>query len=266
MAYTTGSKNQVIPYVKILGVRVNAVQIPEVIDLMERWIHSRDSCHIIAVGGMHGIMESRRDPRFQTILNSADILVPDGFSLLWFARRQGFKLARRVTGTDLMSEFFRTAESKGYKMFFYGDTNHTLELLQDNLLKKYPALKIVGAYSPPFRQLTEAENIEDIKMINASGADVLWIGLGLPKQERWMHENQTKLEVPVVSGVGAAFKFLSGQVRRAPPWIGNNGFEWLWRFVFEPRRVWRRIVIDGPHFLLCVAFDKLDSINRGKTK
>jgi N-acetylglucosaminyldiphosphoundecaprenol N-acetyl-beta-D-mannosaminyltransferase len=266
MAPNVGPDGKVVPSVKILGVRVNMVQITGVIDLMEHWIQSRDRCHIIALGGMHGVMESRRDLTFRTILNTADILAPDGFSLLWLARRRGFKLARRVSGTDLMSAFFRTAESNGYKMFFYGDTDHTLELLQNNLLENYPALKIAGAYSPPFRPLTEAEKVADIRMINESGADVLWVGLGSPKQERWMHENQDDLEVPVMSGVGAAFKFLSGQVRRAPPWLGNNGFEWLWRFAREPRRVWRRVVIDGPHFLFCVAFEKLDSRNRGKTK
>ena len=103
-------------------------------------------------------------------------------------------------------------------------------------------------------------------MINNSGADIIWVGLGLPKQERWIYEHRDRLNVPIAIGVGAAFKFLSGQVRRAPAWIGNNGFEWLWRLVVEPRRVWRRVLIDGPHFVVCMLRETLDSHWLGKTK
>jgi N-acetylglucosaminyldiphosphoundecaprenol N-acetyl-beta-D-mannosaminyltransferase len=127
--------------------------------------------------------------------------------------------------------------------------------LTQKLGDTFPGLKIAGAHSPPFRQLSPEEDAEEVRKINQSGADVVWVGLGLPKQERWMFEHRDKLEVPVLVGVGAAFKFLSGQVRRAPVWVGDHGLEWAWRFIQEPRRVWRRVLIDGPRFGCHVALE-----------
>ena len=141
----------------------------------------------------------------------------------------------------------------GHSNFFYGDTQETLDQLMAQLKSRFPLLKIAGSISPPFRQLTEEEEACDIKIINESGADVLWVGLGLPKQDWWIHRNKNTLNVPVAAGVGASFKFLSGRVRRAPAWIGDLGFEWLWRLAHEPRRVWRRVMVDGPQFVYLVA-------------
>ena len=112
----------------------------------------------------------------------------------------------------------------------------------------------------------EEEDAEEVAIINSSGADILWVGLGLPKQEQWMYEHRDRLKVPVAVGVGAAFKFLSGRMKRAPSWIGDNGFDWLWRLALEPMRVWRRVFIDGPHFVLCIVKEGLDSIGSSKPK
>jgi len=255
-----------IPSMRVLGVRVHAIQIPDVVELMERWIRERAKCHTIVVTGMHGVMEARRNPDFKAILNTADLFVPDGISLVWAARRQGFRLEKRVSGSDLMWEFFKIAEQKGYGVFFYGDTEDTLHLLRDRLKNDFQHLKVVGTHSPPFRQLTAEEEAQDIRMINESEAEVVWVGLGLPKQERWMFKHRDQLNAPVVVGVGAAFKFVSGRLMRAPPWVGDHGFEWLWRLIHEPRRVWRRVMIDGPHFVFCVALENLDSIVSTRTK
>ena len=255
-----------IPSFVVLGVRVHLVGMRQVLDRIGSWIETRDRCHYVVATQMHGIMEARRDPEFKTIVNSADLFVPDGFSLVWAARRRGLILRDRVPGPDLFFEGCRLAADRGYGVFFYGDTVETLEKLTSKLKDYFPALKIVGAHSPPFRPLTKEEDAEEVRIINASGADIVWVGLGLPKQEYWMFEHQDRLDAPVLVGVGAAFKFVSGQVRRAPPWIGNHGLEWLWRFVREPRRVWRRVVIDGPHFLICVAFEKLDSGNQDRAE
>ena len=236
------------PTFQVLGIRVHAVQIPDTLEHIERWIGERDSCRYIVVTGMHGVMEARRHPDVKGIVNSADLFVPDGISLVWLARRRGFSLKKRVSGTDLMWEFFRLAEKKGYKVFFYGDTEPTLQSLTARLNEVFPSLRIAGAYSPPFRSLTSEEKNQELMMINESKADVVWVGLGFPKQERWMFEHKDALNAPVVVGVGAAFKFASGQVRRAPSWVGDRGFEWLWRLVREPRLVWRRILVDGPRF------------------
>ena len=241
----------------MLGIRVHMVQIPEVVQLMTHWVQTRDSCRYIVVTQMHGVMEARRHQDFKTILNSADLFAPDGISLIWVARRRGFELKRRVCGSDLMWEFLKVSEEKGYRNFFYGDTQDTLRLLGHTLKDQLPRLNIAGVRSPPFRPLTPDEDADDVRLINESGADVVWVGLGLPKQERWMFEHRNDLNAAVVVGVGAAFKFLSGQVERAPSWLGDNGLEWLWRFFQEPGRVWRRVLLDGPRFVFYVALESL---------
>jgi N-acetylglucosaminyldiphosphoundecaprenol N-acetyl-beta-D-mannosaminyltransferase len=242
----------------VLGVRVHLVEMRQVLERIGEWIEGRGHCRFIVATQMHGIMEARRDPEFKMMINSADLFVPDGFSLVWAVRRQGANLKTRVPGPDLFLAGCQLAEKRGYSVFFYGDTAHTLDVLRARLKERFPKLKIAGAHSPPFRPLTPDEDAHEVRMINDSGADIVWVGLGLPKQERWMFEHRNQLTVPVLVGVGAAFKFVSGRVNRAPSWIGNRGFEWLWRFAHEPRRVWRRVMVDGPHFLFCIAFEKLD--------
>ncbi|MCX6722546.1 MAG: WecB/TagA/CpsF family glycosyltransferase, partial [Candidatus Staskawiczbacteria bacterium] len=209
----------------------------------------------IVVTGMHGLVQSNKNPEFKNMLNSADLFVPDGISLVILGKLHGFDIKKRVSGADLMSAFFMEAEKKGHSNFFYGDTDDTLKDLKTKLLQKFPNLNIAGMYSPPFRKLTKQEDKEMIKMINNTKPDVLWVGLGLPKQENWIFENKEKLDVSVLVGVGAAFKFLSGRVKRAPEWLGNLGFEWLWRLVFETKTVWRRIFLDGPFFFLIIIKD-----------
>ncbi|PKB84268.1 MAG: hypothetical protein BZY88_00650 [SAR202 cluster bacterium Io17-Chloro-G9] len=236
------------PHMKVMGSKVHLLQMSEVLGRIECWIQERGATRYIVATGMHGVMEAHRDPEFKEIVNSADLFVPDGISLVWIGRVRGYSIRKRVSGSDLMTEFFKLAAEKGYKVYFYGDTDETLNLLQSTLKEKLPNLQIAGAYSPPFRPLSDEEDREIVKAINGSGADVLWVGLGLPKQERWLFEHRDKINVPVAVGVGAAFKFQSGQVRRAPRWIGELGFEWLWRFCREPKRVWRRVLLDGPRF------------------
>jgi len=204
---------------------------------------------------MHGVIEAHKNPEFKDILNSADLFVPDGYSLVWAARRRGHSITHRVCGTDLMWEFLAVSEKEGYGNFFYGDTEETLDRLTTKLKQEFPNLKIVGAHSPPFRPLSPTEEAQELQIINDSEADIIWVGLGLPKQERWIYEHRDALKVPVAVGVGAAFKFHSGQVQRAPRWIGEKGFEWLWRLIQEPKRVWKRVLIDGPRFVGCVALE-----------
>lgn len=237
------------PHIRVLGVRVDMVQIPDVVDQMARWIEIKSGkCHHIVNTGMHGIMVAHRDPDFKAVLNSCDLFFPDGISVISIARLRGYSLRKKGTGPEMMREFCRVANDKGYSSFFYGDTSETLRLLAQNFKREFPNLKIAGAYSPPFRPLTPEEDDEIVGTINSSGADVLWVALGCPTQERWIFEHKDRLNVPVAAGVGAYFKFHSGQVKRAPAWLGNSGFEWLWRLSREPRRVWRRVLIDGPQF------------------
>jgi len=258
--------NDSTPSFAVLGVKVHLLDMEQVLDLMHRWIIKRDQCRYIVATGMHGVMEARRDQYFATVLRDAALLIPDGFSLVVAARLRGFKITRRVSGPDLMWEACKKAERASYRMYFYGDTVGTLEELQSRLKHKFPNLVIVGSKSPPFHAMTDREILEDIQDINQSKPDILWVGLGLPKQEKWMKENKDRLTVPVAIGVGAAFRFLSGKSRRAPSWIGNNGFEWLWRLAMEPRRVWRRVLWDGPRFVFLVLVESLDLFWSAKTK
>ena len=243
------------PSIHVLGTRVHMVQMPEVLSAIENWIETKDRCRYVVATGMHGVMEAHRDQDFKAIVNSADLLVPDGISLVWVARRRGFPLKKRVSGPDLMWDFFNLFQRSDYSNFFYGDTRETLGQLTSRMTDAFPNLKIAGTFSPPFRQLTLEEDVESVRLINQSGADVVWVGLGLPKQERWMFDHRDKLEASVLVGVGAAFKFLSGQVRRAPAWAGDRGIEWAWRLAQEPRRMWRRVLIDGPLFVSRVALE-----------
>jgi N-acetylglucosaminyldiphosphoundecaprenol N-acetyl-beta-D-mannosaminyltransferase len=221
----------------------------DVVKRMEAWIDSEHQrCHIIVATGMHGVMEGTRDHEFRKLLNSADLFVPDGFSLIWIARRRGFDL-KRVTGSELPAKFCEVSVRRGYRNFFYGDTKRVLQNLRKKLLRKNPGLRIAGSYSPPFRTLTNSEDSQIVNMINRARPDVLWVALGLPRQERWMFDHRDSLKVPVMVGVGAAFGFLADEVKQAPHWVGDHGLEWAWRLVHQPKRVWRRVLFDIPRFL-----------------
>jgi N-acetylglucosaminyldiphosphoundecaprenol N-acetyl-beta-D-mannosaminyltransferase len=237
------------PFIWILGTRVHMVELPDVLQLMEHWIQENQRCRYIVVSNMHAIIEAHKHTDFKHILNSADLFVPDGISTVWSARSRGFPLKRRVCGSDLMWAFCELASQKGYTNFFYGDTGEVLRLLTGRLSESFPRLRVVGTYSPPFRPLTPEEDGHIISLINRARPDVLWVGLGLPKQERWMFEHKDQLNVPVMVGVGAAFKFVSGKVRRAPLWMRELNLEWFWRLVHEPRTVWRRAFVYGPQFV-----------------
>jgi N-acetylglucosaminyldiphosphoundecaprenol N-acetyl-beta-D-mannosaminyltransferase len=236
------------PCAEVLGAPVHVIDINNVLRTMERWIRERDYPHWIAVTGSHGALEAHKRPEFRDVLHSADLSVPDG---RWAARVAAKKLScetKQVRGVDLLAAFCDLASSKGYANYFYGDTQETLALASDRLQRKYPGLKIVGAYSPPFRELTQEEDAQILETINRANPDVLWVALGLPKQESWIFAHRDRLKAPVIVAIGAAIKFHSGKVKPAPHWASQSGLEWLWRFFHEPRRTWRRAFVYGPQF------------------
>ena len=244
--------------VKILGSRIHLVDIPGVISQMGRWIreYERDGkCRQVVVTGFHGIWEAHKHPDFKAILNSADLWVPDGIAPVLIARIKGFSDAVRTPGAEIMQAFFELADRRKYSSYFYGDTDKTLAGLREKLEKRYPGHKIAGTFSPPFRPLTSEEDEEIINMINEARPDIVWVGLGLPKQDRWVFEHKNRLNVPIAVGVGAAFGFLSEDIERVPKWIGESGLEWVWRFIQEPKKLWKRDLIEGPRFLFHVALE-----------
>lgn len=243
------------PSYKVLGVRVDAVQIPDLIVRMEQWIAERKGCHFISVTGMHGVMEAQHDSLFKKILNEADLVVPDGMPLVWLGRWQGRALKRRVYGPELMETFCRETGAK-YKHFLYGGVPGVPERLAEILKQRY-GLRVVGMLSPPFRPLTLEEDAELMALINEAKPDVLWVGLSTPKQERWMYEHRDRLRVPVILGVGAAFDILSSRKRDAPAWMREHGLQWLFRLLSEPRRLWRRYLIYGSKFVFMATLEML---------
>ena len=229
------------------------VENDEVIEILDRWIDSeRGVYHHVVNTGMHGIMEGRRDAKLRAILDAADLFVPDGILAVTVARLKGFRIRKRNVGPDLLWRFATIANEKKYSYFLFGDTDENLNLMAEKLRENFPDLRLAGVLSPPFRPLSSEEDEAILQTINESNADVVWVGLGMPKQEHWISEHRGRLNVTVAVGVGAAFKLLGGSVSRSPRWLGNAGFEWLWRLVQEPRRVWRRVFIDAPQFIALV--------------
>lgn len=241
----------------VLNVRVDAVQIPEVIARIESWIRERESCHYIAVTGMRGLTESQRDTTIEGVLNSADLVVPDGMPLVWIGRLRGYPLLRRVYGPELMLEFCEATARKGYRHFLYGGSPESCKRLARTLRRQFPGISIVGSCSPPFRPLTERENAELDEIINRASPDIFWVGLSTPKQERWMHDHQAHIRAPVLIGVGAAFDINSGTKKRAPQWMREHGLELLFDLVQEPRCLWHRYLFCGWRLVSLVGLEFL---------
>jgi N-acetylglucosaminyldiphosphoundecaprenol N-acetyl-beta-D-mannosaminyltransferase len=243
---------------RVLGVRMDAVQIPEVVARMEEWIARREACRYIAVTGMHGVTEAQHDRKFKEILNEAGLVVADGYPLVWLGRRKGFaQMKRRVYGPELMEAFCEETAGKGYRHFFYGGAPGVAEELARRFAARYPGLEVAGTYCPPFRAMTAEEDREVVRTIEGARADIVWVGLSTPKQERWMFEHRERLSVPVLVGVGAAFDFHTERVSRAPEWMRENGLEWMFRLIQEPRRLWRRYLVYGSEFAVLVMLESL---------
>jgi N-acetylglucosaminyldiphosphoundecaprenol N-acetyl-beta-D-mannosaminyltransferase len=244
--------------ISILGSRVSRVTLAQTVSLIGQWIcNPLARPRFVVATGFHGLWVAHQDPAFKAILNAADLFCPDGIAPVWISTLRGEALPERVSGPDVLGAFLEVADREGYRSFFYGDTEETLSALRGRLAALYPGHVTAGVCSPPFRALSAEEDAAIVGMINDARPDVLWVGLGLPKQERWISEHLDRLCVPVVVGVGAAFGFLSGRVSRVPPWIGRLGFEWVWRLAAEPRKLWRRDLLDGPRFIAHAAMEIL---------
>jgi len=237
--------------VDVLGIGITPATIDLAADEIERWI-AEGTPSYVCVTGMHGVVEARSDPELRDIHNRAGMVVPDGMPMVWATHRVGLGWSERCYGPDLMLEMCRRAAERGHTFYFYGGADGTPERLRDALVQRFPGLRVVGLHSPPFRPLTDEEDAAIVDEINASGADIVWIGLSTPKQERWMAAHQGRLNATAI-GVGAAFDFHAGNVSQAPAWMQRSGLEWAYRLIQEPRRLFVRYAVGIPTFVLGVA-------------
>jgi len=235
----------------ILGIGVSTINMDQAVTAIEEQIARRCPGYV-CITGVHGVMESQRDERLRRIHNEAALVTPDGMPLVWLLKLCGWRHVARVYGPDLMLALCQQSAARGYRHYLYGGTDEVLGHLTANLCRRFPGLQIVGAHAPPFRPLTEAEDEAIVHAINRAAPDVVWVGLGTPKQEAWMAAHLGRLEAPVLVGVGAAFDFHAGTKRQAPTWMQQSGLEWLFRLASEPRRLWRRYLINNPLFVCLV--------------
>jgi N-acetylglucosaminyldiphosphoundecaprenol N-acetyl-beta-D-mannosaminyltransferase len=236
-----------IARINVLGVGVSAVNIELAVAEVERWI-AEEQREYVCVTGMHGAVESLRSEPLRHIHNQAGLVTPDGRPMAWLLWGHGHRNADQVCGAEFMEAILEHGTTRGWRHYFYGTKPETLALLEARLTARFPKLQIVGRLSPPFRALTAEEDAEIVADINASGADIVWVGLSTPKQERWMAAHRSQLNAAALMGVGAAFDFHAGTVRQAPKFIRRSGLEWLYRVASEPRRLWRRYATGVPIF------------------
>ena len=240
LSYIFGSCN-------ILGVNIAVTNMKSVCQYLTNNLE-RLRGEYVCVSNVHTTVMAYNDESYRKVQNNAAIAVPDGKPLSLICRLRGHKEAKRVAGPDLMPEILRLSEAEGYTHYFYGSTERTLKYLEKNIREKYPKLKIAGIYSPPFRRLTKEEDQKVIERINAAKPDFIWVGLGAPKQERWMHEHRGKVN-GIMVGVGAAFDFHAGTSKRAPKWMQEIYLEWLYRLIQDPKRLLKRYMFSNMEFI-----------------
>jgi len=207
----------------------------------------------VCVTGVHGVMEAQVDSQLRATLKGSFLTVPDGMPTVWVGRLQGHRRMRRVDGPTFMLEFCRHSVSRGFRHFLYGGNEGVAEQLASNLRRRFPGLHIVGTCTPPFRPLDADEERNLAATLSACKPDVIWLGMSTPKQERFMAQYVERLDTKLMIGVGAAFDIHTGRIKDAPTWIKAAGLQWLHRLVQEPRRLWKRYLVNNPIFVLCIA-------------
>lgn len=241
--------------IQILGTRVDCTSYPLATRQIVEWAMEAESQYVCAAN-VHMVMEAHDDADFGRVVNRAALVTPDGMPLVWTMRLMGIKGQERVYGPDLTLHVAQAAAQSGIPIGLYGGTPEALEGLANHLQDRFPGLKIVYRFSPPFRTLSQEEQERVLEEIAKSGARILLVGLGCPRQERWMAEHRGRVKA-VMLGIGAAFDIHSGAKAQAPRWMQRAGLEWLFRLISEPRRLWRRYLYHNPRFLLLVILQLL---------
>jgi N-acetylglucosaminyldiphosphoundecaprenol N-acetyl-beta-D-mannosaminyltransferase len=253
------TRNEVIR-ANVLGVGVSALDLEVAVGLIAEAL-ANETKGYICVTGVHGVSEAQRDLEFRHILNQAFLNAPDGMPVVWMSQAQGFSNVRRVYGPDLMLRMCELSVPRGFTHFLYGAGPGVAEELRIRLEQRFPGIKILGTYTPPFRPLNSLEEAELLRRVRDLKPDIFWVGLSTPKQEKFMATYYTKLNATLFLGVGAAFDFHAGRIRQAPRWMQRAGLEWLFRLACEPRRLWKRYLKNNPLFVLR-AFCQLAGLKR----
>jgi N-acetylglucosaminyldiphosphoundecaprenol N-acetyl-beta-D-mannosaminyltransferase len=242
-----------IPSREILGIPIAMTHYVEAMDVMDGMIARRERGYVCAVA-VHAVMVSQHDAEMRRAVTGSTLTVPDGMPLVWASNLLGENLRNRVYGPELMDRYCGRCAERGHRVWLYGGRDQgSLMQLALNLRRRHPGIEIVGGYSPPFRPLTSEEEDAIVEQINEAQPDVVWVGIGVPKQEKWMAHMRARLEAPVLCGVGAAFDFHAGRISQAPPWMQERGLEWIYRIAQEPRRLLPRYLSYNPAFVLAFA-------------
>ncbi len=237
--------------VSILGVTVHATSMDRTLSRLESAIANGEKGYV-CVTGVHGVMESQMDSDLKRIINHALLNLPDGRPTVWVGWLRGLFQMRQVTGPTMMARLCALSPEKGYTHFFYGGNDGVADQLRDALTQRFPGLKVVGTYTPPFRPLTADEEVDLISKVAQLKPDFFWVGLSTPKQERFMDQYMSKLDTRVMVGVGAAFDIHTGRIKDAPYWMKVTGVQWMHRIWQDPKRLWRRYLVNNPKFVYLI--------------
>ena len=245
--FTRSIDKSQIPTCEILGVKIAAINMKWLLEFTKKNMKALSGDYM-CVSNVHTTVTAYETPEYMEVQNGGVMAIPDGGPLSSIGRKRGFENMERVTGPSYMEEVLAISEKQGYRHYFYGSTEETLQIMLEKLQKKYPNLVIAGAYSPPFRTLTEEEDQKIIEAINESLPDFVWVGLGAPKQEYWMAAHHGKVKGFMI-GVGAAFDYVAGNIQRAPMWMQKCNLEWLYRLLQDPKRLFKRYVETNTKFI-----------------
>lgn len=244
-------------HITILSVNISKKNITETMQLFCEWIEGHHKKRV-CVTPVNCVLWARENKKLRTLYNSSDLNLADGVPLLWASKLLGNKIRGRVTGLDLLPSFTKIAAQKNFTFFFLGAKEGVAESLAKKLKHNHPALNVVGYYSPPFAEkFTDEENKKMVDLINAAKPNVLWVSLTAPKQDYWIHEHLNQLNVNIAIGVGGAFEVTAGLIKRAPTWMQKNGLEWLFRFLQEPKRLFKRYFIEAPVFIPLIFLQRM---------
>jgi N-acetylglucosaminyldiphosphoundecaprenol N-acetyl-beta-D-mannosaminyltransferase len=232
----------------VLGVGVSLINMDIALERINRWIAARERQYV-SVCNVHTVMDGRRNERLRQIVNGAGMTTPDGMPLVWLSRLAGHRYVSRVYGPDLLVAAMADSGARGHRHFFFGGREGVADRLATEMQRRFPGVQVAGSFTPPVASAQALCTTEIAERINQVSPDIVWVGVSSPKQELWMACMRPLLEAPVLIGIGAAFDFHTGTVRQAPRWMQRSGLEWVFRLAVEPRRLWRRYLIDNPWFL-----------------